>query len=439
MELTVKTESGLVEGLYSKDKKCLIFRGVPYAEPPVGELRFKRSVPKKPWEGVRPAKAFSPKAYQADMTKDEFYCKEFYSGDTVPMSEDCLYLNIWTPADTGNEKLPVLMWIHGGAYMHGYGSEDEFDGENFAAKGVIMVSINYRVGALGFFAHDELEKENDEGISGNYGMWDQIRALEWIYDNIENFGGDKNRITVCGQSAGCMSTQTLISSDITRGKINSAILQSGGGIPGFARDYNVDVQKKVSLALMKHLGVSTIGELRELSPEAICYGAYAIGPQFDGLCFMPNVDGYLLKDTIPNLAEKGLIHDIPYMIGCTKDEMGGGSADILRQSAINFGKNQEKLGKKTPFIYHFTRQLPGDKAGAFHSSELWYVFATYKRCWRPFTEEDIKLADIISSYWANFIKKQDPNDKKLTEWRAYSSENPVRMKLDTLCEEEKAE
>jgi para-nitrobenzyl esterase len=435
MNLIINTESGSVEGLMSSDQKTRIFRGVPYAEPPIGELRFRRPEKKKSWTGVRPVKAFSPKAFQADLSKDSFYGKEFYAGDTSPMSEDCLYLNIWSPAEASG--LPVLMWIHGGAYMHGYGSEIEFDGEALSKKGVIMVSVNYRVGSLGFFADDELESENPEHISGNYGFWDQIAALKWIYDNIENFGGDKNRITVAGQSAGCMSTQTLISTDLTRGMIHSAVLQSGGGIPGFASDYSIVKQKEISSSMKEYLGVKTVSELRKLSPEAICYAGYAMNGKYKGLSFMPNVDGYLLKKTVVDLALSGSIHDIPYIIGCTHDEMGNGTADMLRTSAVNFAANQEKLHKKPTYIYHFTRQLPGDDSGAFHSSELWYEFGTLKRCWRPFEQCDYDLSETMISYLTNFIKSDDPNSEGLPCWKPYTSSSPVRIRLDSEISEEK--
>ena len=418
-ELVIKTVSGLVEGALSKDSKCRIFRGVPYAEPPVGELRFRRPVAKKPWFGVKTTKSIPPKCYQADATKGDFYPKEFYSGEIPPLSEDSLYLNIWTPAAIGDEKLPVLMWIHGGAYMHGSGSEVEFDGEGFAKKGVILVTINYRVGALGFFTHPELEKENEEGISGNYGFWDQIFALKWIYENIENFGGDKNKITVAGQSAGCMSTQTLISTEETKGLIAGAVLQSGGGVPGLARDYSKVRQTEVSLKLMEILGVSTIDELRQLSPESICNAGYAVNEHFGDLCWMPNVDGYLLKDTVANLAIDGKIHDIPYIIGSTKNDIGvSDKGDLLVESAIKFALVRNEQSDKKVWLYHFDRDLPGDNAGAFHSCELWYEFETMQRCWRPFEEHDYEISRELSTQWADFVKQGDPG------WKNYTAEEP---------------
>ncbi len=426
--LQIRTKQGLIEGDYSSDGKVRIFKGVPYAEPPVGKLRFVRTQPKKPWIGVRPCKSFAPQAMQTDKTKGELYPKEFYSVEMPPMSEDCLYLNIWTPTETKEEKLPVLMWIHGGAYMHGYGSEITMDGEGFAKDGVILVTINYRVGALGFFAHDELEKENAEGISGNYGFWDQISALKWIHENIEAFGGDPEKISIAGQSAGCMSVQTIISSGETKGLVNGAILQSGGGIPGFAGDYSLEEQKKMSLGLMEILGANSVEELREMSAENICYGGYAVNEKNEGLCWRPNVDGYLLTDTVSNLALNGKIHDISYMIGSTKDEMGGGTAELLEESAKDFALNQEKLGRKPVYVYHFEHDLPGSDDGAFHSAELWYEFQTLSRCWRPMGEDDYKLSRELSTHFAEFVKKLNPNTEGVSEWRPYIENDKFVMR-----------
>lgn len=420
--LIVTTAQGQLEGKLSADGACRLFLGVPYAEPPVGDLRFRRPQPKKAWRGVRCAKSFPPRAFQADMSTDPFYGKEFYSGDLPPMSEDCLYLNIWTPAEPCEEKLPVLFWIHGGALMHGFSSESEFDGEGFARKGVILVTINYRVGALGFFTHPVLEAEDPDGISGNYGHFDQIAALQWVHDNISQFGGDPERITVAGQSAGCMSTQSLISSPLTEGLIHGAILQSGGGIPGFSSDYRKEDVTAVSQKLMELLGVSTAQELRALPAESIAYGAYEL--MENGLCWVTHVDGYFLKDTATALAEKGEIHHIPYMIGSTKDEMGESTHHLLRDSAVRFAQALEKQGMGPVYLYQFDRELPGDDAKAFHSCELWYEFETMNRCWRPFEELDFKLSAEFSGSIAAFVKTGSPESEGLPAWHPYTSEDP---------------
>ena len=417
-DLIVKTESGLVEGIYSADKKCRIFKGVPYAQPPVGNLRFAPPQSKKGWIGVRPVKTFAPKAFQEDITREGFYAKEFYSGEPEHMSEDCLYLNIWTPTEKTEEKLPVLMWIHGGALMHGSGAEVEFDGEGFARKGVILVTVNYRVGALGFFCHPDLEKENPQGISGNYGILDQIAALDWIYCNIENFGGDKNRITVAGQSAGCMSAQLMASSPLTKGKMRGAILQSGGGIPGFWSEMKKETQQEVSQKLMKHLGAKTIADMRRLSPEAISYGAYEINDS-DGMIWLPVIDGKVIPAHPVQAATEGMIHKIPYMIGSTKNEMGAEIACTLAESAVNFAINNSRLDMPDVYVYRFDRELPGDNAGAFHSAELWYEFETLSRCWRPFEQKDYQTAQRFSTAIAEFVA----TNKAGSDWQRCTEEN----------------
>lgn len=256
MELTVTTKQGAVKGFCSEDKQTVVFRGVPYAQPPVGDLRFRRPQEHEPWEGVRDCTRFSAVCPQADLRGMDLYGKEFYDGEEVVMNEDCLYLNIWTPAgSTEKSGLPVLFWIHGGAFMHGHGSEKEFDGEGFAKKGVILVTINYRVNAFGFFAHPDLEAENAERVSGNYGILDQIFALRWVRENIAAFGGDPEKITIFGQSAGCMSVQTIISSPLSAGMVRGAVLQSGGGIRALHETPKKEQLWETSKKLMEHLNV----------------------------------------------------------------------------------------------------------------------------------------------------------------------------------------
>ena len=229
METIITTQQGAVQGALSQDQQTVIFRGVPYAQPPVGALRFRRPQEHAPWEGVRDCTAFGPRCPQADLASMDFYGKEFYRGLPDNESEDCLYLNIWTPASaTAQSRLPVLFWIHGGAFLHGCGSEKEFDGEGFAKKGVILVTINYRVNAFGFFAHPALEEETEEGVSGNYGIFDQIFALDWVQQNIAAFGGDPDAITLAGQSAGCMSVQTILSSPLARGMARGPSCKAAG-------------------------------------------------------------------------------------------------------------------------------------------------------------------------------------------------------------------
>ena len=416
METIVKTKQGAVEGAVSEDGCTIIFRGIPYAEAPVGGLRFRRPQEKKPWDGVRPCKEFGARCPQADLASMDFYGKEFYDEMVPPCNEDCLYLNIWAPSE--GENLPVLFWIHGGAFMHGCGSEKEFDGEGFSRKGVILVSVNYRVNAFGFFAHPDLEKENPEGVSGNYGILDQIFALQWVRENIGAFGGDRSRITLCGQSAGCMSVQTIISSPLTKGMAAGAILQSGTGLPPRRSSPTRDEMMETSRRLMEHLKVSTIDELRRVPADALMQAAYAT--QTGGLCWRPHIDGWLLPAQPEDLAESGAIHDIPYMIGCTGDDIGDGA---LKDGTAAWCENQLSLGRTPAYLYFFDRKLPGDDAGAFHSSELWYVFETQPRCWRPWEPHDRELSQTMAGCWANFAKHGDPNGSDLPLWEPYTSDH----------------
>lgn len=417
MQTVVNTKQGQVEGYLSGG--TVIFKGIPYAAPPVGDLRFRRPQEHESWEGIRPCKEFGNSCPQADLTAPGFYAKEFYDEPLPALNEDCLYLNIWTPESAGpDSKLPVMFWIHGGAFMHGTGSEKEFDGEGMARRGVILVTINYRVNAFGFFAHPELEQENDERVSGNYGILDQIAALKWVRENIAGFGGDPDNITVFGQSAGCMSVQTIISSPLAAGMLKRAILQSGGGLHGLHETPGKEQAWEAGRKLMEHLGVGSVAELRQVSAEKLRDGAYAVSGQ--SLAWTPHVDGWLLADTTDNLAVKGEIHDVPYMIGSMGDDIGG--KELLQKAGAAWCENQLELGRTPAYLYFFDRKLPGDDAGAFHSGELWYVFETLDRCWRPWEDWDRELAGQMAGYWTNFAKTGDPNGEGLPRWEPYTSE-----------------
>ena len=435
MALTfVQTRFGALEGV-SLSETVSVFRGVPYAKAPVGELRFRRPVPCEPWEGVKKADRFSAVCLQGRMPKGSFYHKEFYSeDDNLPQSEDCLYLNIWTPAKSEKEKLPVLFWIHGGGFDHGWGFEKEFDGEAFAEKGVILVTINYRCNIFGFLKHPWLDEENEEHISGNYGIFDQIAALQWVRDNISFFGGDPDNITIDGQSAGGMSVQTLISTDLTRGMIAGAILQSGGGFGGLRLGGGAKEAEETGVAFVRSTGAKDLFELRAMPAEKLFsyYVAFKEGR------FAPHVDGYLLKAEYTEIAKSGALHDSPYMIGTCVDE-GKSFGNGFLTGTLNFVNNQLELGRTPAYFYCFDRKLPGDDSGSFHSSELWYQFKTLSRCWRPMTKEDYALSEIINSYWANFAKAKNPNGEGLPNWEPYTKEEKNRQLLKLQVETEQFE
>lgn len=434
----VNTIYGQIQGIDMGD--YVEFRSVPYAKPPIGELRFKAPVKPDAWEGILDATVYAPKAYQ-DKNRDAPWEKDFYTNpkfDRVP-SEDCLYLNIWMPKsalEDSNSKCPIAMWIHGGAFMGGYATELEFDGAVFARKGIILASVEYRCNIFGFFAHPWLTAENGK-TSGNYGSLDQIAALEWLYDNADFLGGDRENITVFGQSAGAMSTQTLVSSDLTRGKIAKAIMQSGGS-------YGQGLHRKMLLAEQEHYGemftemhgIKSLEQLRAMSTEEI---AAAMKPWMDkvlpeakGLFLIPLCDDILLKDYYYELMDQGAIHDIPYMIGATKDDIDvqeenrtNDKVTFFLPGSIDFSKKLVELGRKPAYVYYFTRDLPGDGWGAYHSAELFYMFGTLDRCWRPWEARDYDLSERMIDYWSNFMKTGDPNGENLPEWKACMGEDDV--------------
>jgi para-nitrobenzyl esterase len=442
--MTVSTKYGKISGVREGD--AVIYKGIPYAKPPVGGLRFRPPQEPESWEGVLAADKWPNKCMQPGQQPGSFYEKEFYTDPAYmpPSSEDCLYLNVWTPAERRNEKLPVAFWIHGGAFMNGFGSEIEFDGQEYARRGVILVTINYRCGIFGFFSCRELSEEQG-GISGNYGILDQIAALRWVYDNITSFGGDPDNITVFGQSAGAISVQTIVSSPLTKGLVRRAIMQSAGGYKtGFNRERTPEQAEENGEALMKEMGVATLTELRAMPAEELlkksleaAFDGMSKGGGGPGLPFAPFVDNRILVDSYDASVEKGLTHDIDYMLGSTANDigitpemLGKGEKGFLYEGCVNWSLKQRELGRRPSYVYYFTRRMPGDDAGAFHSAELWYVFNTLGRCWRPLAEADHELSRRMVGYWTNFMKKGDPNGPGLPEWRPCTAEDRFVMAFD---------
>lgn len=436
---TVKTKKGWISGI--EKSGYTLFLGVPYAQPPVGELRWRAPRELQSWAGIRRADVFPCRSMQ-EIRPNPFYDKEFYDEPEyqTEVSEDSLYLNIWTPAKGAGEKLPVAFWIHGGGFLGGFGHEKEFDGAAYCQRNVILVTINYRLGPIGFLAHPWLSEENKaEGksaVSGNYGILDQIAALKWVRDNIEVFGGDPDNITVFGQSAGCMSVQTLVSSPATRGLISKAILQSGVGL---SYDHPLAQAEQEGLEFAANAGVNSLEEMRALSFEQIMAAAEPFimkGIPTMRLPYTPVIDGVVMEDGYDAVMKQGKIHDIPYIVGCTmndittsREEAAKGERGKVYADSKRWCVEQLKNGSSPAYFYYFTRQLPGDDAGAFHSSELWYTFGTYGRCWRPMTEGDAKLSADMVDYWTNFMKTGDPNGGDLPNWKPYRDDGDM-MTLD---------
>ena len=426
----VKVDGGKILGVETSIEGVYVFKGVPYAAPPIGNRRWKEPQPVIPWDGVRPADDFSAAAVQdPHIGNSNPYNSEFFFQGDPPFSEDCLYLNVWTPAPgERSRKLPVAIWIHGGAYTGGWGFEPEMDGKVWGSKDVILVTINYRLGIFGFLAHPLLSEESEHGVSGNYGILDQIAAVKWVHDNITAFGGDPNNITIFGQSAGAGSVKTLVSSPLTGNLIKKAIIMSGGGVSDrpLLQATGLEEIAQRSKEVFDWAGYDTLEKMRAASTEEI----YSLPKRYTektgkpaGIMTRPIVDGYVSIKSFDDAARDGSIKDIPYMIGFTRDDMGALGAGIDR-----FCELRNATG--TPvYAYQFARRLPDSKEkphdmkGAFHSSELWYVFHSQDHSDRPFTPLDKVLADHVNDCWVNFVKTGDPG----RGWFPYTPEHPLYM------------
>lgn len=475
---SVTTRYGAIEGIVSGDPRITVFKGVPFAVPPIGELRWKAPQPVEPWEGVYKADHFAPIAMQSPYKNDmtDFYMKEIHPcGSELKMSEDCLYLNIWSPAETKDDKLPVFFWIHGGGYTGGYSYEMEFDGERIARKGCIVVTIAYRMGGLGFFAHAELEFESPGCSQGNFGFLDQVAALKWVRENIDVFGGDPDRIVICGQSAGAGSVTALICSPLTAGMISGAILMSGGGFNRTGENgCSLERAQEESSLLFNRLGVLSLEEARQLPAESIINAMSEVRAAGGGYSYRvyPVVDGVFLKENPVETIMNDRLPDIPIMCGFCHDEgfsffqrkiprsvkafeaeireeYGEKAEEFLRLADVKSPEDIERLYRSETFhpfllthgcfasvlerqnrkvyMYMFDHDIPGDSAGSYHGSDLWFVFDSLNRCWRPFEGRHYDLARQVSSYIVNFTRNGDPNgldsnQKSLPVWESYSGD-----------------
>jgi len=449
-----------------------VFKGVPYAAAPVGELRWKAPIPALKWEGDRLAYRFSPTAMQLPVQTGTFYHREFLSN--FPMSEDCLYLNIWTPAEVKTDKLPVAVWIHGGGFQAGAACHMAYDGEAFAKRGVIFISINYRLNIFGFLATKELSAESTPHSSGNYGMLDQIAALEWIQRNIEAFGGDPDNVTVFGQSGGAGSVVVLCTSPLSKGLFRRAIIQSSGGIE-VRRRWSLQECESRGTTFLKAAGFSSIQEARKLSAKKLLEYYDTFNPKRERWrIFGPNVDGHLLEAEPIDVVLQGKHLDVDYLLGSTSEEgnayppdpnltaesfreeamhtygqkaplylklIGGENLEKLRYVAkhnmangglarnVGFCERQAEQGRKPGYLYYFSKRAPGDEAGAFHSSEHAYVFQTFQRIWRPYDGADYDLSNQMCDYWTNFVKYGNPNGNGHPQWTPFTSVSRMCMEF----------
>jgi len=459
----VKTDAGLVAGTVKDD--IHIFKGIPFAAPPIGNLRWKAPQPVQPWSGVKVCDKFSASPMQASPAPFSMWTEEFLI-PKEPISEDCLYLNVWTGAKSSREKRAVMVWIYGGGFQSGGSACPIYDGQAMAKKGIVFVSINYRVGVFGFFAHPELTKESGNHASGNYGIMDQVAALKWVQKNIAAFGGDPKNVTIAGQSAGSMSVNCLVASPLARNLFQKAIGESGASFSN--GNANLQKAEEDGEGIMKSVGASSIADLRAMPGEELMKKTQG----FRG----PVIDGYVLPDAIVNIFTQGKENKVGLLTGWNQDEglMFGPAKkaeDFKKDAEKNYGADaqtflqyypansdeeatasqlklsrdqifgaqnyawaniQSSQGSKV-YVYRFTRKVPATgeyvKYGAFHTGEVPYAYDNLSFVNRPWEPVDHNLANIMSSYWANFIKTGDPNGKGLPVWEAYHTTDKKIMEL----------
>ena len=467
----VKVEQGLLAGTSGVSPEVHVYRGIPYAAPPVGDLRWKAPQPAAQWKGVRQATEFSNACWQTPYPP----AAAIYQTKLPPLSEDCLYLNIWTPAKSAKGRLPVMVWIHGGGFTRGYVGSQAYDGEALARKGVVIVTINYRLGIFGFFAHPKLSAESPHHASGNYALLDQLAALQWVKKNIAAFGGDPGRVTIFGESAGSWSVNALMASPLAKGLFHRAIGESGGSFEPMkslaeaekegeklGRLLTPDVKPQAPDSSGKSPG-DVITALREMSPQNLMRA-------YETEIVRPIVDGYVLPLDITSTFSQGKQNDVPLIVGYNADEgttlapqganmkalvftMGihqryGAQADQMlklypaatdeeavksfysayRDQAFGWemrtwARMAGRTGHQPAYLYYFSRRPPGpqsEKLRAFHAAEIAYVFGTFP--WPfPWEDADRKLSDAIISYWVNFAATGNPKGNGLPRWPAYNA------------------
>ncbi len=464
----VTTQSGKISGVPNADASVTIFKGIPFAAPPVGNNRWRAPQSPAPWTDVLTADHFGSSCMQGPNTPFGPWTREYMYVTTA--SEDCLYLNVWTPQPTAASHLPVLVYVYGGGFSSGSGDCPIYDGEALAKTGMVVVTFNYRVGPFGFLAHPELTAESEHHSSGNYGLLDQIAALHWVNDNILAFGGDPSRVAVAGQSAGAMSIEDLLASPLAKGLFHAAIADSGIGGRGVPVRTLAEAEKAgVAFAAAKK--ADSLAALRAL-PAADLIGR---GP---GAQFAPIVDGWVVPDQPMMLTTSaGRDNDLPVITGFQADDfrMGGGAPPITaasfqdrahktygpraddflklypaatdeqaRQSETNSARDRTRSGlylwaskraathKSPVYIYYFDRAVPWPahpEFGAFHSGELPYTFGNLKVLDRPWEPVDTKLANVMMTYWKDMAAAANPNTASAPRWDPVSPSRKLVMRL----------
>ena len=472
----VHVENGWVRGLPAADPRITSYKGIPFADKPIGKNRWRAPQPCPDWEGELFAADFGPIAMMAQCAGDpakDIYAREWAVDKDLPMSEDCLYLNVWAPAD-GRKNMPVFVWYFGGGLQVGNTAEMEFDGERIARRGIVVVTVGYRLNVFGFLCHPEITKEQPEA-PGNFGFLDQQCATRWVKRNIAAFGGDPENITIGGQSAGGMSVCAQMTCPENKGLFQRAIVQSGTFVPPYPFEFGLvhsfEEAQKQGERFFAELGVKTLEEARAVDARKV----EDLSLSWPWGCWGEAVEG---KFSVRSSQEWFLQDDrvlCPVLLGQTSSEFTAApeakSEEELRQFAEkHYGADAEKFlsffdhpvtaedirqqgvehsidfsiraaakiaeerGLKQPlYAYQFDADIPGwDDPGTFHSVDLWFFFETLAKCWRPFTGKHYDLARQMCDYWANFIRTGDPNGldsqgKRLPYWPVLKTEDPVRM------------
>jgi len=408
MSYIVNTACGPVQGTAGRVPGTVAYKGIRYAT--AGRWEYPKQV--TGWEGVYDATEYGACSYQPrafyneeENLKKIFYYHEFRKGETYTYSEDCLFLNVYTPEKVNKgDALPVLIYIHGGGFTGGCGHEKHFDGPVWPQKGIIGVTLNYRLGPMGFVCLPELKEE--AGFTGNYGLYDQMTAIQWVKDNIEAFGGAPDNITIMGQSAGAASVQLQSCSPLTDGLFQKAVMSSGCGL-GSMMSGNVEKSCAFWSAVMERCGCKSLEEFRALPVQQLFEVWQSAKKEIKG----GNAAAFPVRDG--RFAVEGTVaKDIPYMAGSTSEDM---APPVLQ------GMARKWIAKRTKpsYTWYFDRQLPGDENGAWHSSDLWYWFGTLPNCWRPMEEKDYELSGQMVDYLCNFVRTGDPNRKEaLPTWKA---------------------
>ena len=413
----IYTPCGPIRGVPGRVPGTMAYKGIRYAT--AGRWELPREV--RRWDGVYDASrygncSYQPRAFynEEENLKKIFYYYEFRKGESYTYSEDCLFLNVFTPETArAGDRLPVLIYIHGGGFTGGCGHEKHFDGPVWPAKGIIGVTINYRLGPMGFVTLPQLEQEQG-GFAGNYGLHDQLTAIQWVRRNIAAFGGDPDNITIMGQSAGAMSVQQHLLSPLSRGTFRRAVLSSGGGVSKMMPNTKKETAQAFWAACMKNAGCESLGAFRALAPEKLFEVWQKTRKDVKGGNCFPVRDGKFI------IGDSKLGRDIPCMAGSTSEDM---MPPILQSMAKSWCEGQSEQS----FAWYFDRRLPGDENGAWHSSDLWYWFGTLPNCWRPMTEKDYALSDYMTDYLTNFCKTGDPNGPAPVPTWAPASKNEKRV------------